>query len=97
MNENTLILLLTALLAALAAALITWLLLNSRQRRERETLQHALDEAVREHQAAREQLTIAETTNRQLPPLREELAASREQIAGLQQQAQQLHSQYSAA
>ena len=97
MNENTLILLLTALLAALAAALITWLLLNSRQRRERETLQHALDEAVREHQAAREQLTIAETTNRQLPPLREELAASREQIAGLQQQAQQLHSKYSAA
>ena len=49
MNENTLILLLTALVAALAAALITWLLLNSRQRRERETLQHALDEAVREH------------------------------------------------
>ncbi len=97
MNENTLILLLTALAAALAAALITWLLLSSRQRRERETLRQALNDAAREHQAVREQLTAAETTNRQLPTLREELAQSREQIAGLQQQAQQWHGKYSAA
>ncbi len=97
MNDTTLTLLLTALLAALAAAFLTWLILHNRQRRERDSLQQSLAEAQREHQAALQQLTIAETTNRQLPLLSEELAQSRNRLTELQQEAQQLHSRFSAA